>query len=323
MLQSVIAREVLRALEPAALELSLRAIGNVEHERQRLHDQWRQTLERAQQDGARAERQYHAVEPENRLVARTLEARWEEALKKQHQAEEDYHRFLAKLPATLSGADRQRIRALSENVAALWHDPATTALDRKQIVRCVVERVIVVADKSTEVSEVTIVWYGGLATQHQVARPVGTYEQMKDYRRLTERITQLHQQGLHLSQIAQELNHEGFVPPRRRGIFTEGGIGTLVRDLGLVGELFRDDLVGKDEWWIPNLARELGVIPQKIHYWVRQGWVHSRRTPSGKHSIVWADKEDLRRLRQLAKGKSSWIAARHPALVIPKSRPAR
>ena len=81
-LDDLVAREVLRALEPAALELSLRAIENVEQERKRLHDQWRQTLERAQQEVARAERQYHAVEPENRLVARTLEARWEEALKK-------------------------------------------------------------------------------------------------------------------------------------------------------------------------------------------------------------------------------------------------
>jgi DNA invertase Pin-like site-specific DNA recombinase len=320
-LDDLIAREVVRALEPATLELNLRAIENVEHERKRLHDQWRQTLERAQQDVARAERQYHAVEPENRLVARTLEARWEEALKKRRQAEEDYHRFLAKLPATLSGADRQRIRALSESVAALWHAPATTALDRKQIVRCVVERVIVAADKSTELNEVTIVWYGGVATQHRVARPVGTYEQLKDYQRLTERITQLHQQGFHLSQIAQKLNEEGFVPPRRRGIFTTGGIGALVRALGLVGELFRDDLVGKDEWWIPNLARKLDVIPQKIHYWVRQGWIHSRRTPSGKHLIVWADREELRRLQQLAKGKSSWIAARHPGLVVPKRRP--
>ena len=73
--------EVLRALEPAALDLSLRAIENVEQERKRLHDQWRQTLERARHEVARAERQYQAVEPENRLVARTLEARWEEALK--------------------------------------------------------------------------------------------------------------------------------------------------------------------------------------------------------------------------------------------------
>ena len=217
-LDDLVAREVLRALEPAALDLSLRAIENVEQERKRLHDQWRQTLERAQQDVERAERQYHAVEPENRLVARTLEARWEEALKKQRQVEEDYHRFLAKLPATLSEADRQRIQSLSASVATLWHAPGTSALDRKQIVRCVVERVIVVADKATELNEVTIVWHGGVTTQHQVARPVGRYEQLKDFRRLTERIEQLHREGLHLAQIAATTQRRGLrssAPPRR------------------------------------------------------------------------------------------------------------
>jgi DNA invertase Pin-like site-specific DNA recombinase/transposase-like protein len=322
-LDNLVAREVIRALEPAALDLSLRAIENVEQERKRLHDQWRQTLERAQQDVVRAERQYHAVEPENRLVARTLEGRWEDALKRQRQVGEEYHRFLAKLPATLSDADRARIQFLSSKVATLWSAPGTSAMDRKQIVRCVVERVIVVADKSTELNQVTIVWHGGITTQHEVARPVASYAQLKDFRRLTERIKQLHHEGLHLTQIAAALNDEGFVPPRRRGVFTGTGISTLVRDLGLVGELFRDDLVGKDEWWIPDLARKLGVIPQKIHYWVKQAWIQSRRTPSGKHRIVWADKDEIRRLRQLAKGKSSWIAARHPELVIPKSRPAR
>jgi DNA invertase Pin-like site-specific DNA recombinase len=322
-LDDLVAREVLRALEPAALELSLRVIEDAEQERKRLHDQWRQTLERARQDVERAERHYRAVEPENRLVARTLEARWEEALKKQRQVEEDYHRFLARLPATLSGTERQRIQSLSASVAALWHAPGTTAQDRKQIVRCVVEQVKVVADKATELNDVAIVWHGGVTTHHQVARPVGRYEQLKDFRRLAERIKQLHQEGLHLAQIAARLNSEGFVPPRRRGAFKAGTIGSLVRDLGLAGELFRDDLVGQDEWWIPDLARKLGVIAQKVHYWVKQGWVHSRRTPSGKHLIVWADKEEVRRLRRLAGRKNSWIAARHPELVIPKSRPGR
>jgi DNA invertase Pin-like site-specific DNA recombinase len=322
-LDDLVAREVLRALEPAALDLSMRTIENVEHERQRLHNQWHQTLERARQDVERAERQYHSVEPENRLVARTLEARWEDALKKQRQVEEEYHRFLAKLPATLNSADRQRIRSLSESVATLWHAPGTSASDRKQMVRCIVDRVIVVTDKATEMNEVTIVWQGGVTTQHQVARPVGSYEQLKDYRRLTERIRQLHREGLHFRQIAEKLNEEGFVPPRRRGAFTECGIWSLMRDLGLPGELFRDDLLGKDEWWIPDLARTLGVISQKIHYWVKQGWIHSRRTPSGKHLIVWADKDEMRRLRKLTNQKNSWIAARYPDLVIPKRRPKR
>jgi hypothetical protein len=322
-LDDLVAREVLRALEPAALDLSLRAIEDVEQERKRLHDQWRQTLERVEQEVARAERQYQAVEPENRLVARTLEARWEDALKKQRRVEEEYHRFLARLPASIGVAERERIKSLSGSIATLWNAAGTSAVDRKQIIRCVVERVILVSEKSTENNHVTIVWQGSMTTQHEVARPVGTYTQLKDFRRLTERIGQLHREGLQLAQIAARLNDEGFVPPRRRGVFKESTIGSLMRDLGLVGELFRDDLVDEEEWWIPDLARELGVIPQKIHYWVKQGWIHSRRTPSGKHLIVWADQEELDRLRQLATGKNSWIASRHPELIIPKSRPAR
>jgi DNA invertase Pin-like site-specific DNA recombinase len=322
-LDDLVAREVLRALEPAALDLSLRTIENVEQERKRLHNQWRQNLERVGQEVARAERQYQAVEPENRLVARTLEARWEDALKKQRQVEEEYHRFLAKLPTSIGAADRKRIKSLAGNIATLWHAAGTSAVDRKQIIRCVVERVILVSDKSTENNHVTIVWQGGMTTQHEVARPVSTYTQLKDFRRLSERIGQLHREGLHLAQIAARLNDEGFVPPRRRGVFKEATIGSLMRDLGLVGELFRDDLVGQDEWWITDLARKLGVIPSKIHYWAKQEWVHARRTPSEKHLIVWADDGELHRLRQLATVKNSWIAARHPELVIPGTRPVR
>ena len=62
-----------------------------------------------------------------------------------------------------------------------------------------------------------------------------------------------------------------------------------MQQLGLVGELYRDDLLGHNEWWIRDLATKLKVRVQRVHYWVAQGWVHSRRTPSGRHWIVWAD----------------------------------
>ena len=322
-LDDLVVREVLRALEPASLELSLRAIESVEQERERVHNQWRQRRERARQDVARAERQYQLAEPENRLVVRSLEARWEEALKQQRQEEEEYHRFLAKLPLTLSESDRKRIASLSHDVAALWRAEGTTAVDRKQIVRCIVDRVVLVTDRSTELNEVTIVWQGGMETKYQIARPVGTFEQLKDYRRLTERIRELHGAGLHFAQIAETLNQEAFVPPRRRGIYTEGGVADLARHLGLSGELFCDELLEEHEWWIADLARELKVMTVKIHYWVKQGWIQHRRTPSGKHHIVWADQDELRRLRKLADKKSSWFAAKNPDLVVPKQRSAR
>ena len=189
--------------------------------------------------------------------------------------------------------------------------------------RCLVERVVVVVDRASEGTEVTIVWKGGLTTQQRLARPVNWFEHLQDYQRLSERVHELHRAGLHRGAIAAQLNAEGFAPPRRRGVFTESGVGNLLGKLGLVGELFRDDLLQKQERWIPELARELGVIPQTIHYWIKQGWIHSRRTPSGKHWIVWADQDEMRRLKQLARAGPVRIRARHPHLIIPKRRTAR
>ncbi len=100
-IDGLVSDQVLRALEPAALELSLAAIADIDRERERLHRHWRQQLERARYEVERAERQYQTVEPENRLVVRTLERRWEEAMREQQQLEEEYDRFLRIAAAVL------------------------------------------------------------------------------------------------------------------------------------------------------------------------------------------------------------------------------
>lgn len=134
-LDEMVARRVLSVLEPATLELSLAAAEDIEHERQRLDEHWRQRLERATYESYRAARQYHAVEPENRLVARELEKRWEQSLADQRQAQEAYDRFLSERPAALADADREMLRRLAEDIPALWQSPLTTAAERQQIVR--------------------------------------------------------------------------------------------------------------------------------------------------------------------------------------------
>jgi hypothetical protein len=134
-LDDLVAQQVLRALEPAALELSLQALQHIEQERQRPHSQWRQRLERAAYEAQRAERQYQAVEPENRLVARTLEQRWEESLRTQRALQEDYDRFLLEQMPQLSVAEKARIQSLASDIPTLWHASQTTNADRKEIVR--------------------------------------------------------------------------------------------------------------------------------------------------------------------------------------------
>src|SRR4051794_27312689 len=105
-LERLVSDQVLEVVTPAGLELSLRAAGDCERGRGALDRQWRLRLERAAQDADRAYRQYDAVEPENRLVARTLERAWEEALLARRALEEEYDRFRREQPVRLSAAER-------------------------------------------------------------------------------------------------------------------------------------------------------------------------------------------------------------------------
>jgi hypothetical protein len=316
----LVAQQVLCALEPAAVDLSLQAMTDINRERARLHQHWRQRLERAKYESERAERQYQSVEPENRLVARTLEQHWEELLRQERQLREDHDRFLASTPPTMSDADADRVRAAAQNIPALWRAPTTTPEDRKAIVRCLVDHVVVHVEQNSEHVDVTIHWHGGFTSQHQVIRPVGCYTQLRDYDLLIARIRTLHQEGKSVPAIAECLNKEGFVPPRRRGVFNVGTLVPLMQRLGLVGELYRDELLGPNEWWIRDLAAQLKAPVPKVHYWATQGWVHSRKTCSGKHWIVWADGDELKRLEKLKVQSNSYTARRNPALVTPKTR---
>lgn len=321
-LDELVTEQVLRALEPAAIDVSLRAAADIERERQRLHDHWRRQLEQARYEAERVERQYQAVEPENRRVARSLETRWEAALQKEQEIREDYERFLQSTPATLTEAERSRIATLAKNTASLWHAPETTAQDRKQIIRCLVEQVVVDV-QSHEFVDVTIHWKGGFTSQHEIARAVARYDQMRDYDQFVERIQELHSQGHSVPAIAAQLNEEGFVPPRRRGEFSVHSLAPLMQRLGLVGERNQTDILQSEEWWVKDLARRLEIRPQKIYYWLKQGWVHSRRSPSGNHWIVWADSDELTRLEQLRSHRNSWTAKRVPELTVPRSRQAK
>jgi DNA invertase Pin-like site-specific DNA recombinase len=230
-IDDLVGRQVLQALQPAALELSLQAVQNITQERERLHRHWQQRLERARHEAQRAERQYHAVEPENRLVVRSLEKRWEEALRQQQELQEEYDRFLREQPRQLRGDEEARIRALAADLPALWNSAQTTNADRKEIVRLLVERVVVQVRADSERAEVTISWRGGPATRHELTRSVSRYEALSDYQQLLSRIRTLRRQGQTIGQIAAQLNQEGFRTPRSRTGYTSTSVRQLLSRL--------------------------------------------------------------------------------------------
>jgi hypothetical protein len=109
-----------------------------------------------------------------------LEQRWEETLRAERLVRDDYDRFLREQPPQLSSEERALIAALSSDLSALWNAPGTSHQDRKEITRNLVDKVVVHVEHNSEYVGVTIHWQGGFTSQHEVARPVKSYEQLRD-----------------------------------------------------------------------------------------------------------------------------------------------
>ena len=123
-------------------------------------------------EAERARRQYDAVEPENRLVARSLERGWEEKLRRIEQFEQDYRRWRDEQPVSLSEVDRAKILALATDLPQLWRATTTTAAERKQIVRLLVKEVVLDQRRERGRVWVRIVWQTGAVTEHRLRRVV-------------------------------------------------------------------------------------------------------------------------------------------------------
>jgi hypothetical protein len=316
----LVSAQVLAALQPAALALSLRAIADEQKERGRLEEHWQQKLERARYTAGRAERQYHAVEPENRLVARTLEKQWEDALLELRRLEEEFDRFASAKPVRLTGAERARIVALSADVSTLWEAPGTTHADRKEIIRCLVERVVVRVQQNTERCAVAIHWNGGHTTHHTMARPVRSQRQLRDESSLRERVIALHRENMSAAEIATILNTEGYSPPRRE-TYGADQVRWLFRYYGLRAAPPGDELK-PEEWWLTDLATELKVPVRKLRDWAMRKWCRARQRARDQRWIVRADAEEVQRLRRLAK-QSKLGQVRYPSELTTPSRKKR
>lgn len=132
--------------------------------------------------------QYRAVEPENRLVARTLEQDWEAALAAEEQLKAEYARCMASEPTALSAEERARIRQLADDLPALWNAETTRNEERQAIVRLLVERVIVTVVDDSEQVAVEVHWIGGHHTRAHLTRPVARLEQLSNDSELATRV---------------------------------------------------------------------------------------------------------------------------------------
>jgi hypothetical protein len=315
---TLVTEQVLAALAPAAVEVSLQAAEQIQAERAELERIWQQRLERAAIAADRARRCYRLAEPENRLVVRQLEADWEAALAAQQRLREDYDRFTRTRPQPLTPAQQRAIAALAGDIEGLWAAPTTTDADRKQIIRTLVDQVTITVAGSSEHVTVTIGWAGGHTTHGQTIRPVARLEQLSSYPRLVERVRQLAEQGHRAQAIANRLHAEGFRPAKGRQRIGVSAVTQLLHQLGCPRAFTRDRITappgegpGPHEWWLDDLAAELAMPPITLHSWLRRGWVSARQESRRPYRwIIHADPHQLAELHQRRSRPPGWYTRR-------------
>src|SRR6201995_168660 len=279
---------ILAALAPSAIEVSLQLAEDIELERAARQRHWAQRLERPHYETALARRRYEAVDPENRLVARTLERDWEAALAAEQALQVEHARELARQPARLQAGEIAAIRRLAEDVPALWHAPTTTPTDRQMIARLMLEQVAVRVEANSEHVELACDWAGGVQTRHTLIRTVQRFEQLRGFDQILGTVRELRQQGCSAAVIAEQLNAAGWRPPKRAA-FDASMVQRLIfrHHLSQGRPIWTNNVQRNDgaEWTLHEAAARLGINRHTAYRWIRQGRLPGRVTTRGDQHI--------------------------------------
>ncbi len=277
---------LLEALTPDRIAIAVDALGQMEEEVRQLERQWALRRERARYEAERARRQYDAVEPENRLVARSLERGWEEKLRAAETIEQDYERWRSNEPLVLSEADRDGLLAIGENLPGIWHAPSTTAAERKSILRLIICEVVLDQKRLQGQVWIKILWQTGATSEHSLQRRVHTYGDYLNIDRLRTRVTELNAAGKMDKEIASELNAEGFLAAQNCA-FKGDNVWLLRRRWGIATVKINGTSHNPFRWpdgtySVQGAAAALGITPQTIFKYMARGLIQGRQLVKGQ-----------------------------------------
>jgi DNA invertase Pin-like site-specific DNA recombinase len=284
-LHETVLRELLAALAPAGLAATVQAMTDAQAQHQQNLAVFERAAERARYEAGRALRQYDNIEPENRLVARTLEAVLEDKLTAVRTAENQLAAQRARRPVTLTDEETAWITTAGADLRAIFDAPTTTHTQRKELIRAVITEIVITPGKPADAADSTdsertcqvrIIWQGGASTEVQMPVPASgkhgrtTSEDTIDLiRRLAPRYN-----DTTIAQILGQQNRRTAtgLPFRKahvRALRTYHGIPGYQPPAGNVRPGCQDAIVVS----IAEAGRQLGISSATVYRWLRDGFV--------------------------------------------------
>jgi DNA invertase Pin-like site-specific DNA recombinase len=282
----------LEAMAPPEIDLSLAVIREVERQTADLDRQWRLRLERARYEAQRAQRQFDAVEPENRVVARTLETRWNDKLRELEQAEREYEEARRTHRLQLTDRDKKTIISLARDLPRVWRASTTTPAERKQLLRMVIEDIVLAPVEGPEHETlIKILWKTGAVTEARAWRPTAV-EAHRIPDDVADDIAELARSGMSDPEIATELNRRG-IKNSWHGSFGRHSINDLRRRRDIPrghepggGEKKLPATDSRGRFSIAGLAAKYNVTMYVVRYWLAKGLVTAEKVgPKHYHWI--------------------------------------
>ena len=287
-IDAAVSHAFLMALTPAALEATLVAAQQLDADHDAALAQWRLAVERARYEAERAERRYRVVEPENRLVARGLEAEWEQRLRELEQAQHELARREQQRPRTLGPADEQRLRALGADLQRVWDAPTTTDRDKKELLRALLDDVVMAIERAEGRAHLTLRWRGGTVTELDVSLRRSNPPRIRtdeDSLALIRRLAPHYLDAV----IAGILNRQGRRTARGER-FTAAHVGNLRRYRHIARYEPPAVLPDGDRVTIKKAAEILGVAASTLHRWLTAGIIVGEQlTPGAPWRIRMTD----------------------------------
>jgi DNA invertase Pin-like site-specific DNA recombinase/predicted DNA-binding transcriptional regulator AlpA len=290
-IDDAVAQAVLVALAPLGIEAALAAAERIEADHDAALAQWRLAVERANYEVQRAERRYRAIDPDNRLVARGLEAEWEKSLRELETAKAELARREQQRPRTLSADERSRLLALGADLRKVWQAPTTAARDKKELLRTLLEEIIIAVNKDEHRSHLTLRWRGGALAEIDLdlprrrTAPVRTNE---DTVALVRRLAVHYPDAV----IAGILNRQQRTTAYGHR-FTANHVGNLRRHWNIARYEPPATPPEGEALTIKQAAATLGVATSTIHRWLNDGIIAGEQlTPGAPWQIRLTD--DLR-----------------------------
>jgi len=291
LLDKTIAEEVLKALHPAEIELALAALEELESRDRTISHQWQMRLERAGYEAALAERRYQEVDPSQRLVAGTLERRWNDALMQLEDLKKQAAEFVRREARVATLEQKAQVLALARELPRVWHAPSTQAKDRKRMLRLLIKDITVEKLLHPKRLLAHIRWQGGACSDLGVQLPRNIADRVRYPAAVVDRVRHL-AQSLPDGEIADRLHQEGQVSALGKP-FT----GSMVKWVRYRYQIPKPRLIRPQELTVQQVAERFRVSPNVVYYWIDRGVIQARRLNAGSPYWITLDETDERKLR--------------------------